>query len=144
MKWFLALIPAWLAAGTIFASVNPGVPWPATDALGRELPLAAEVGPPKKDRFMGIYYLGWTGDEYSYEPYDVTKILAEHPDAPNTPNFPHRGPKTWHLVHWGEPLFGYYKQTDPWVIRRQMKMLSDAGVDALALDASNGEIYEDI
>lgn len=85
--------------------INPGVPWPATDALGRELPLAAEVGPPKKDRFMGIYYLGWTGDEYSYEPYDVTKILAEHPDAPKAPNFPHRGPKTWYLVHWGERYF---------------------------------------
>jgi hypothetical protein len=138
------LIPAWLAAGTISAAVNPGVPWPATDALGRELPLAAEVGPPKKDRFVGIYYLGWTGDEYSYGPYDVTKILAEHPDAPNAPNFPHRGPKTWHMVYWGEPLFGYYKQTDSWVIRRHMKLLSDAGVDALALDASNGEIYEDI
>jgi len=29
-----------------FAS-NPGVPWPATDSLGRSLPLADEVGPPK-------------------------------------------------------------------------------------------------
>jgi len=144
MKCFLALIPASLAAGTIVAAVNPGVPWPATDALGRELPLAAEVGPPKKDRFVGIYYLGWTGDEYSYGPFDVTKILAEHPDAPNAPKFPYCGPKTWHMVYWGEPLFGYYKQTDPWVIRRHMKLLSDAGVDALALDASNGEIYENI
>ena len=35
------------------ALINPGVPWPATDALGRELPLTAEVGPPKKDRFVG-------------------------------------------------------------------------------------------
>ena len=34
------------------ALINPGVPWPATDALGRELPLTAEVGPPKKDRFV--------------------------------------------------------------------------------------------
>jgi hypothetical protein len=33
---------------------NPGVPWPATDALGRALPLSTEVGPPKPDRVVGI------------------------------------------------------------------------------------------
>jgi hypothetical protein len=35
-----------------FILINPGVPWPATDALGRDLPLTAEVGPPKKDRVV--------------------------------------------------------------------------------------------
>ena len=107
--------------------INPGVPWPATDALGRELPLTAEVGPPKKDRFVGIFYLPWTGDEFSYGPYDVSKILAEQPDMRTTPFFRHTGPKQWHYAFWGEPLFGYYKLTDPWVIRRHMHMLADAG-----------------
>jgi len=124
--------------------INPGVPWPATDALGRELPLADEVGPLKKDRFVGIFYLTWTGDEYSYGPYDVTKILAGQPDMRTAPSFRHRGPKQWHMAHWGEPLFGYYKLTDPWVIRRHMHLLADAGVDTLVLDATNGEIYENV
>ena len=38
---------------------NPGVPWPATDALGRRLPMAAEVGPPRPDRFVAIFYFLW-------------------------------------------------------------------------------------
>jgi len=123
------------------AEINPGVPWPATDALGRELPLESAVGLPKKDRFVGIFYLAWTGEEYSYGPYDISRILAGHPDATELPSFPHRGPKEWHMVYWGEPLFGYYKMTDPWVIRRHAHMLADAGVDTLVLDATNAELY---
>ncbi len=124
--------------------INPGVPWPATDALGRELPLTAEVGPPKKDKFVGIFYLPWTGDDFSYGPYDVSKILVDQPDMRTTPTFRHTGPKEWHYAYWSEPLFGYYKLTDPWVIRRHMHMLTDAGVDALVLDATNAEIYENV
>ena len=133
-----------LATGYGADGINPGVPWPATDALGRELPMTAEVGLPKKDRFVGIFYLTWTGDEFSYGPYDISKILADQPDMRTTPTFRHTGPKDWHYAYWGEPLFGYYKLTDPWVIRRHMHMLADAGVDALVLDATNAEIYENV
>jgi hypothetical protein len=133
-----------MATGYGVDGTNPGVPWPATDALGRELPMTAEVGPPKKDRFVGIFYLPWTGDEFSYGPYDVSKILADQPDMRTTPTFRHTGPKEWHYAYWGEPLFGYYKLTDPWVIRRHMHMLADAGVDALVLDVTNAEIYENV
>ena len=140
------LLPSLIFAGLGKGAegINPGVPWPATDALGRELPLTAEVGPPKKDRFVGIFYLLWTGDEFSYGPYDVTKILADQPDMRETSTFRHSGPKEWHYAYWGEPLFGYYKLTDPWVIRRHMHMLADAGVDVLVLDATNKEIYDQV
>ena len=141
---FLMVFVFLIATGYGVDGINPGVPWPATDALGRELPLTAEVGPPKKDRFVGIFYLPWTGDEFSYGPYDVSKILVDQPDMRTTPTFRHTGPKDWHYAYWGEPLFGYYKLTDPWVIRRHMHMLADAGVDALVLDATNAEIYENV
>jgi hypothetical protein len=141
---FLMVFVFLMATGYGVDGINPGVPWPATDALGRELPLTAEVGPPKKDRFVGIFYLPWTGDEFSYGPYDVSKILVDQPDMRATPTFRHTGPKEWHYAYWGEPLFGYYKLTDPWVIRRHMHMLADAGVDALVLDATNAEIYENV
>ena len=141
---FLMVFVFLMATGYGVDGINPGVPWPATDALGRELPLTAEVGPPKKDRFVGIFYLPWTGDEFSYGPYDVSKILVDQPDMRTTPTFRHTGPKDWHYAYWGEPLFGYYKLTDPWVIRRHMHMLADAGVDALVLDATNAEIYENV
>ena len=141
---FLMVFVSLMAKGYGVDGINPGIPWPATDALGRELPLTAEVGPPKKDRFVGIFYLPWTGDEFSYGPYDVSKILVDQPDMRTTPTFRHTGPKDWHYAYWGEPLFGYYKLTDPWVIRRHMHMLADAGVDALVLDATNAEIYENV
>jgi hypothetical protein len=141
---FVIAMMAIIAAPAQGETVNPGVPWPATDALGRELPLADEAGALRKDRFVGIFYLTWTGDEYSYGPYDVTKILAGQPDMRTAPVFKHRGPKQWHMAHWGEPLFGYYKLTDPWVIRRHMNLLADAGVDTLVLDATNAEIYENV
>ena len=141
---FLMVFVFLMATGYGVDGINPGIPWPATDALGRELPLTAEVGPPKKDRFVGIFYLPWTGDEFSYGPYDVSKILVDQPDMRATPTFRHTGPKEWHYAYWGEPLFGYYKLTDPWVIRRHMHMLADAGVDALVLDATNAEIYENV
>ena len=38
---------------------NPGVPWPATDALGRRLPMTAKVGPSRPDRFVAIFYFLW-------------------------------------------------------------------------------------
>ena len=141
---FLMVFVFLMAKGYGVEGINPGIPWPATDALGRELPLTAEVGPPKKDKFVGIFYLPWTGDEFSYGPYDVSKILVDQPDMRTTPTFRHTGPKDWHYAYWGEPLFGYYKLTDPWVIRRHMHMLTDAGVDALVLDATNAEIYENV
>ena len=141
---FLMVFAFLLATGDGVDGINLGIPWPATDALGRELPLTAEVGPPKKDRFVGIFYLPWTGDEFSYGPYDVSKIIVDQPDMRTTPTFRHTGPKEWHYAFWGEPLFGYYKLTDPWVIRRHMHMLADAGVDALVLDATNAEIYENV
>ena len=44
-----------LVAATVLAQNNPGTPWPATDALGRSLPLSSEVGPPQTNRFVGIF-----------------------------------------------------------------------------------------
>ena len=41
---FLMVFVFLMATGYGVDGINPGVPWPATDALGRELPLTAEVG----------------------------------------------------------------------------------------------------
>jgi hypothetical protein len=44
--------------------------------------------------------------------------------------------------YWSEPRFGYYRPDDPWVIRKHMQMLTDAGVDMIILDATNGFTYD--
>ncbi len=106
--------------------------WVAKDALGRELPGYSVCGPPRKDRYVGIFYFTW--HQPGPGPYDITKILAEDPADPKW------GPvNAFH--HWGEPEMGYYLSEDPYVIRKHVMMLSEAGVDTLILDVTNAFTY---
>jgi len=131
-------------AATTTHAINPGVPWPATDALGRSLPTPAEDGPPKPDRFVGIFYFLWhdqTGPTgHPGGPYDISKILAADPDALKKPESPLWGPVGMYH-YWGEPLYGYYRSDDPWVIRRHAILLADAGIDTLIFDTTNAVTY---
>ncbi len=114
--------------------------WAATDALGRTLPTQAKVGPLRKDRYVGMFYFLWLGAHGQSGPHDITKILAEHPDALKQPTSPPWGP--FHAFHhWGEPLFGYYLSDDAWVLRKHAQMLSDAGVDTVIFDVTNQATY---
>ncbi len=129
-------------------AINPGTPWPATDALGRALPLADAVGPVRTDRFVGIFYFlthaaghRWRPDADG--PYDVSKILAQDPHALEKPNSPLWGP-VHSSAYWGEPLYGYYCSTDPWVLRRHAQLLADAGIDTLIFDTTNARTYRDV
>jgi hypothetical protein len=118
-------------------AIVPCTPWPATDALGRKLPMPDEVGPPQPGRFVGIFYF-LTHDQYDRKPgggpYDVSKILAADPNAIHNPKSPLWGAG---LHYWGEPLYGYYQSTDPWVLRRHAHLLADAGIDTLIFDTTN-------
>lgn len=110
--------------------------WVATDALGRRLPGYAEAGPPRADRFVGVFYFLWLGPHAQGGPYDVTRLKAENPSAPRWGPFyaPH---------HWGESVFGYYLSEDPFVLARHAQMLADAGVDTLIFDVTNQLTYQD-
>jgi len=126
---------------------NPGVPWPATDALGRSLPTPAEVGPVKPDRFVGIFYFltHSEGPRHGHpeEPLNVANILAQDPNALNKPDSPLWG-GIGEAHYWGEPLYGYYHSADPWVLRRHAQLLADAGVDVLIFDTTNARSYPEI
>jgi hypothetical protein len=125
----------------------PGVPWPATDALGRSLPTLGEVGPPKSDRFVGIFYFLTHTDASRHgppeKPLDIANILHQDPDALNKPDSPLWG-KEGESHYWGEPLYGYYNSTDPWVVRRHAELLADAGVDVLIFDTTNAVSYPEV
>ncbi|MGD8777351.1 MAG: hypothetical protein PVH88_00130 [Ignavibacteria bacterium] len=121
-----------------FAEVSPIViknsSWVATDGLGRTLPDYSEVGSPRSGKYAGVFYYVWHGHHNAAEIYDVSKLLAENPDNPEY------GPVgTFHW--WGEPEAGYYRADDPWVIRRNLQMLANAGVDFIYLDVSNAFTY---
>ena len=111
---------------------------PATDALGRVLPTHEEVKAERPDRFVGLFYWTWhTNFANMTEPFDVTRFLQEHPSALNDYHDPAwGGRKPTHF--WGEPLFGYYRDTDEWVLRKHAEMLGEAGVDVIIFDCTNG------
>jgi hypothetical protein len=129
-------------------AINPCSPWPAADALGRQLPLPAEVGPPRTNRWVGIFYFLWHNEPGSKcplwdGPYDISRILTTDPDALKKPQSPlWGGVGTSH--YWGEPLYGYYRSTDPWVLRRHARLLAAAGIDTLIFDTTNARTYPDV
>ncbi len=120
--------------------------WVSTDALGRTMPAFAAVGPVKHDqrRVVGIFYITWHGDGLAKmtSPYsaDVSKILAADPSARLDAKNP-----LWKdgSYHWGEPECGYFLSRDEYVIRKDMSMLADAGVDVLVMDVTNAVCYWD-
>lgn len=115
----------------------------ATDALGRRLACSAEVGPPRADRFVGMFYFLWLGQHGTVGPFDITSILAQEPEAMQHPESPRWGPMgSFH--HWGEPLNGYYLSDDRWVLRRHAHQLADAGVDVVIFDVTNNICYEKV
>ncbi len=111
----------------------------ATDALGRQAVTAGE-----SEKKVGIFYFlwhehGWPG------PYNVSRIVAEHPDAVGSEEKWMRcGGGGYGAFHyWDEPLLGYYDITDKWVLSRHCQMLTDAAVDFMVFDATNGYAYLD-
>lgn len=121
--------------------------WVAIDALDRTMPTAADR-PLRTDkkRTVGIFYVSWHYDFFHQQfksPYaaDVTQILQKDPSARldyNHPLWTHE-----FAYHWGEPELGYFTSGDRYVIRKDMSMLVDAGVDVLILDVTNAVAYFD-
>ena len=116
--------------------------WSATDGLGRKLPEEAEVGAPKKDKFIAIFYWTWHqgDDDTTYQVKNITEIVRKYPEAMKDYHHPAWGDKQPGFFFWEQPLLGYYKTTDPWVLRKHAEMLADAGVDAVFFDCTNGSI----
>ena len=114
--------------------------WTAVDGLGRRLPGAAEVGPPRPNKTVAMFYFLWLGRSGDLGPFDVTKILAQDPEAMTKPESPLWGPKHY-PHHWGESIFGYYRIDDDAVLRKHAQMLADAGVDAVVFDVTNQVTY---
>ena len=115
--------------------------WNATDDLGRTLPTYKEVGAPKPNRWVGLFYWQWHGDLRHGPDYDMTEFLKTHPGFKDFDAHPKGGPD-FPTFYWAQPIWGYYRSTDPWVIRKQLTMISQAGVDFLFLDYTNGSVYD--
>ena len=101
--------------------------WTATDGLGRTISTYDETGD-KKERFVGLFYWSWHDQNGGYSttlPYNNTTILNTYPDAVKEPYSPAWGPLASPHV-WNESLYGYYRSSDKWVIRKHAELLADA------------------
>lgn len=117
--------------------------WAATDALGRTV---GRYDGPKKDKTVIMFY--WTWHEWEDKPNsevkDIHEILRKFPEAMKDISHP-----AWtrdspgNNYFWDQPLFGYYRTTDSWVLRKHAEMLADAKVDAVVFDCSNGSFTWD-
>ncbi|MDR1368761.1 MAG: hypothetical protein LBJ72_01355 [Dysgonamonadaceae bacterium] len=120
--------------------------WVATDGIGRTMPDYESAGAVKTDqrRIVGIFYITWhtQGLSKMKSPYeaDVTKILQKDPGARLQADHPLWTESSY---HWGEPEMGYFLSQDEYVIRKDMSMLADAGVDVLVMDVTNAVRYWD-
>jgi len=118
-----------------------------TDELGRVLPQYEEVGGPKSDRHVGLFYFLWQGDKaspVSERVWDLNEIQEKTPEV--LQDFDHPGwgggaGRPGRYYFWGESIYGYYRGDDYWVHLKNMQLLADAGVDFLVIDATNRLIY---
>lgn len=124
-----------------FAQLVNSDQWAATDALGREV-RNFEVAGNKKDKFVAMFYWTWHqgNDDTTTTVKNITEIVREHPLAMKDYNHPAWGKQKPGFFFWEQPLLGYYKTTDPWVLRKHAEMLADAKVDAVFFDCTNGSL----
>ena len=107
-----------------------------TDALGRTVsPIDGE----KEGKYVGMFYFLWCG-AHSLNKYDINYLLENDPDALWASTDPDSLQGTYH--YWGEPLYGYYHQLDPWVVSRHVEMFVNSGIDFLGLDVTNAVTYD--
>ena len=122
----------------------------ATDDLSRPLYDSNEVGSygSNGDRYVGLFYFLWHGEHGDNGAFDLQKIIDQFGASNKTSDYSGAsglasgayGPQG--AMHWfAEPLYGYYYARDTWVMRKHIELLTNAGVDFLYLDVTNGYSY---
>lgn len=93
-----------------------------------------------ESKHVGMFYFLWHGEESKGSELNITQLLEEHPEDLWNIEGTDLSP-VLKFYYWDEPLFGYYRSDDRWVIAKHIEMLTAAGVDFLYLDATNGNPY---
>ena len=108
--------------------------WVFTDGLGRVSLTNAEVGDPREDKTVAMFY--WTWHLSRGTPLNVTEFIKKYPEAIH--DYDHAAWPADVAYYWNESVYGYYLATDAWVLRKQGELLANAGVDAVLTDNTNG------
>ncbi len=118
-----------------------------TDDLGRKLYTTADenvvsINSKEGERYVGLFYFLWHGEHGDSGVFDLQKILDEQGAevAGSISQSGKYGPVG--AMHWfAEPLYGYYYANDEWVHRKHAELLTQANVDFLYFDVTNGYYY---
>lgn len=116
----------------------------AVDQFGRSFSAIEGYQPGKQ---VGIFYWPWIGHPFASGIYDATVISAMPNGIKLLYDFKHLNDSispTGQAHFWGQPLWGYYNSADEWVIRRQIAMLTTAGVDFIVFDLTNRVTYKSV
>ena len=112
--------------------------WVFTDGLGRVSLTNAEVGDPKDDKTVAMFYWTWHMHHKHAGAYNNDAFLRKYPEAIRDYDHPAWEEVSGCGLYWNEPLWGFYAEDDAWVVRRQGELLANAGVDAVLTDNTNG------
>ena len=124
-------------------------PVAGTDELGRTLIQSNLAGKLQKDKYVAVFYFLTHGDGTAEDYWDLSEIIPNHPEVLNDYNNAYWGKPVYYEggpcpnYYWGKPLYGYYRADDYWVTLKSVQLLTDAGVDILVIDATNGSTYPD-
>ncbi len=116
--------------------------WAAVDGLGRTLSSNEDTGNKKEDKFVGMFYWIWHYPWITdYEPITTGSVLDLYPEAVNDWEHPAwNGTNDGRPYFWDEPLFGFYSNTDEYVLRKHAELLADADIDTVIFDTTNSDI----
>lgn len=131
--------PAWEMPNDHILNTHEVMPdtWVFTDGLGRESLTYEDVGGPREDKTVGMFYWTWHVDLSMNQPLNVNDFILRYPEAIR--DYDHEAWPTGGTAYfWNQPLFGYYRTDDPWVLRRHAELLANAGVDTIFTDNTNG------
>ncbi|MBO4326213.1 MAG: hypothetical protein J5950_02955 [Clostridia bacterium] len=115
--------------------VTSSATWVVTDGLGRKVE-NSYTDTRREGKTVGLFFHTWHTSNSGAGTRNITSILKEHPEIQND-----YSSKLWGNAgsyFWNEPIWGYYRSDDEWVLRKQAELLADAGVDAVFFDNTNG------
>ncbi len=134
--------PAYVIPENSLIYTHPVKPdtWVFTDGLGRVSLTNKEVGDPRADKTLAMFYWSWHVDGFAgSNPSNLQELSEKYPEAMNDWDHP-----VWATTNgnywWNESIYGYYRTDDAWVLRRQAELLANAGVDVIFTDNTNSTL----
>ena len=113
--------------------------WAVTDGLNRKIEVSY-TDTKRENKYVGIFFHTWHSPRMHVNNgfMDINKILNKYPDIEiNNYEDPRWGNAATYF--WNEPIWGYYRTSDEWVLRRQAELLADAQIDVVFFDCTNAQ-----